>query len=179
VTIALLDFVMPLRNLAPFNAMLLQVQKPGLRYAASATDWWTRFGRKPKDGARPLLILWPFGPIALVYDVADTEGKELPQDVAAFVAHGPIRETEIEAFRQATNRKNIFWDDLDAGDGKAGSIRCTRKATMTKNATNTGCWSTTTTPHWFGSRHWLMNLRTCSSGILAWTKRSTCRIVAI
>ena len=33
---ALLDFVVRLRNFAPFNAMLLQVQKPGLSYAASA-----------------------------------------------------------------------------------------------------------------------------------------------
>ena len=32
----LLNFVVRLRNFAPFNAMLLQVQKPGLRFAASA-----------------------------------------------------------------------------------------------------------------------------------------------
>ena len=32
----LLNFVVRLRNFAPFNAMLLQVQKPGLRLAASA-----------------------------------------------------------------------------------------------------------------------------------------------
>ncbi|RZO86860.1 MAG: hypothetical protein EVA65_00865 [Oceanococcus sp.] len=36
---ALLDFVVRLRDFAPFNAMLLQVQKPGLSYAASAKDW--------------------------------------------------------------------------------------------------------------------------------------------
>src|SRR3989441_4342085 len=71
----LLDFVVRLRNFAPFNAMLLQVQKPGLSYAASAHDWRERFGRWPKEGARPLLILWPFAPVALVYDVMDTEGK--------------------------------------------------------------------------------------------------------
>jgi hypothetical protein len=118
----LLDFVVRLRNFAPFNAMLLQVQKPGLTYAASAADWWTRFGRKPKDGTRPLLILWPFGPVALVYDVMDTEGKGLPRDVASFFAHGPIGEVEIGAFRRRASQKNIFWDDLDAGDGKAGSI---------------------------------------------------------
>jgi hypothetical protein len=41
----LLDFVIRLRNFAPFNAMLLQVQKPGLSYAASAYDWRERFGR--------------------------------------------------------------------------------------------------------------------------------------
>jgi hypothetical protein len=35
----LLDFVIRFRNFAPFNAMLLQIQKPGLCYAASAPDW--------------------------------------------------------------------------------------------------------------------------------------------
>ena len=47
----LLDFVVRLRNFAPFNAMLLQVQKPGLAYAASANDWFQKFGRTPKEGA--------------------------------------------------------------------------------------------------------------------------------
>src|SRR5439155_4977291 len=89
---ALLDFVVRLRNFAPFNAMLLQVQKPGLSYAASARDWYERFGRSPKEGARPLLILWPFGPVALVYDFLDTEGEDLPEDVASFFAHGSIDE---------------------------------------------------------------------------------------
>lgn len=125
---ALLDFVVRLRNFAPFNAMLLQVQKPGLTYAASAHDWFVRFGRRPKEGARPLLILWPFGPVALVYDVMDTEGRALPQDVGRFFASGPIGEQEIETFRDRTRRKKIEWDDLDAGDGKAGSIRCIHRA---------------------------------------------------
>ena len=84
----LLEFTQRLRNFAPFNAMLLHLQKPGLLYAASASDWLTRFGRKPKENARPLLILWPFGPVALVYDSMDTEGKDLPEDVASFFAHG-------------------------------------------------------------------------------------------
>ena len=41
----LLDFVVRLRNFAPFNALLLQIQKPGLRHAASARDWRDTFGR--------------------------------------------------------------------------------------------------------------------------------------
>jgi len=53
----LLDFIVKLRNFAPFNALLLQVQKPGLSHAASARDWRERFGRFPIDHARPLLIL--------------------------------------------------------------------------------------------------------------------------
>ena len=75
----LLEFVARLPNFAPFNAMLLQVQKPGLSYAASAYEWLEIFRRHPKENARPLLILWPFGPIALVYDVLDTEGERLPK----------------------------------------------------------------------------------------------------
>ena len=71
----LLDFVAKLPNFAPFNAMLLQLQKPGLTYAASAYDWKVRFGCYPKEDARPLIILWPFGPVAFVYDVMDI--KEL------------------------------------------------------------------------------------------------------
>jgi hypothetical protein len=131
---ALLDFVVRLRNFAPFNAMLLQMQKPGLTYAASAADWRTRFGRKPKEGARPLLILWPFAPVALVYDVMDTEGEDLPQDVPSFFARGPIRESEIARFRELTGNKNILWADLDAGDASAGSIRCTRRAANDKES---------------------------------------------
>ena len=96
---ALLDFVIRLRNFAPFNAMLLQVQKPGLSYAASARDWRERFDRTVKEAARPLLILWPFGPVALVYDVMDTEGKVLPEDVAFFVAQGNIDEHQILCIR--------------------------------------------------------------------------------
>lgn len=92
---SLLDFVVRLRNFAPFNAMLLQIQKPGLMYAASARDWRERFERSPKEDARPLLILWPFGPVALEYDVQDTEGLA---------------------------RKNIVSQWVDAGDGKAGAI---------------------------------------------------------
>ena len=38
----LLDFVVRLPNFAPFNAMLLQVQKPGLRFAASARATFVR-----------------------------------------------------------------------------------------------------------------------------------------
>lgn len=120
---ALLDFVVRLRNFAPFNAMLLQVQKPGLTYAASAHDWWTRFGRKPTEDARPLLILWPFGPVALVYDVQDTEGDPLPEDVHSFFARGAITDSEMRRFMPLLERKHIGCSFIDYGDQRAGSIR--------------------------------------------------------
>jgi IrrE N-terminal-like domain len=122
----LLRFVAALRNFAPFNAMLLQIQKPGLTYAASAADWLQRFNRVPKDDARPLLILWPFGPVALVYDIQDTEGDELPQDAFLFPASGDMTSERIEKFIQLIAKTGIPTDYFDAGDGKAGYIRATR-----------------------------------------------------
>lgn len=129
----LLEFVARMRNFAPFNAMLLDIQKPGIRYAATAKDWRERFGRNPKEAARPLLIMWPFGPVALVYDVLDTEGEDLPRDVEAFFAAGSIDDERLAAFRHRLSRRRaIDWIDLDAGDAKAGSIRRVKQASNDK-----------------------------------------------
>lgn len=132
--IELLEFVVRLRNFAPFNAWLLQIQKPGLMLAASKVDWKERFDRRPKPGARPLLILWPFGPVALVYDAADTEGKPLPKDTRSFLAHGPIDAMRIESFRQRMSVKSICSQMIDAGEGSAGSIRLTQRPADHKGA---------------------------------------------
>ena len=136
----LLQFVVRLRNFAPFNAMLLQVQKPGLRYAASARDWRQRFGRWPKEGTRPLLIMWPFGPVALVYDVADTEGSEIPVDALSFPATGPISHARLYSFETLLLRKNIVVRHLDAGDGQAGYIRILERESTEKDVTRYGIW---------------------------------------
>jgi hypothetical protein len=119
----LLDFTVRLRNMAPFNAMLLQIQKPGLNYAASAFDWRTRFKRTVKEKARPLLIMWPFGPVALVYDLLDTEGPELPKDAFAFYAKGTIDDARIESFKGILRRREIHPQYYDQGDNDAGFIR--------------------------------------------------------
>ena len=118
----LLDFVIRLPNFAPFNAMLLQIQKPGLSYAAHAKDWRELFGRYPKEGARPLVIMWPFGPVAFVYDYMDTEGAALPEDVTAFFARGPVNEEGIGSFVGMLRSQQIYWNWIDAGDNSAGSI---------------------------------------------------------
>lgn len=118
----LLDFAVRLRNFAPFNALLLQIQKPGLNHAASARDWLETFGRTIKDGARPLLILWPFGPVALVYDLMDTEGEPIPEGVKAFEATGSIDNMALVRFAKLLLKKSIAWNELDAGDRQAGSI---------------------------------------------------------
>lgn len=118
----LLDFTIRLRNMAPFNAMLLQIQKPGLRYAASEYDWRTRFSRTVKEHARPLLIMWPFGPVALVYDMLDTEGPEPPKDAFMFYAKGKINAQRMETFENRLVNKEITLSWFDKGDQSAGQI---------------------------------------------------------
>ena len=125
----LLDFVVRLRNFAPFNAMLLQLQKPGLRFAASEYDWKQCFDRTIKEGARPLIILWPFGPIALVYDVDDTEGPELPEDVAqAFRATGVMTTEHFADFTRRLLQLGIDLKSIAYGDGRAGHIEIGRRS---------------------------------------------------
>ena len=125
---ALLAFVIRLRNVAPFNAMLLQLQRPGLTYAASAHDWETRFNRHVKEDARPLLILWPFGPVATVYDVLDTydptnpNADGLPENVASFFSAGEITNDRMKSFKSLLERKSIELRWVDQGDAKAGAI---------------------------------------------------------
>jgi hypothetical protein len=126
----LLEFVSRLRNFAPFNAMLLRIQKPGLTYAASAWDWRTRFGRTINEGARPLLILWPFGPVALVYDVLDTDGPDLPADVAeTFHATGAVTQQTIKNYFGLLSRRGIDTKHLQTGDGHAGMIEVIEHST--------------------------------------------------
>ena len=129
----LLAFVSRLRNFAPFNAMLLQIQRPGLTYAASEYDWRTRFNRTINEDARPLLILWPFGPVAFVYDVLDTQGDALPEDVSqTFHAMGPITEADIQKAIKGLENRGINVKLIDSGDANAGKIEAKRRSTAKK-----------------------------------------------
>ncbi|MBX9900681.1 MAG: ImmA/IrrE family metallo-endopeptidase [Alphaproteobacteria bacterium] len=132
----LLDFAVRLRNFAPFNALLLQIQKPGLNHAASASEWFESFGRTIKVDARPLLILWPFGPVALVYDLMDTEGEPIPEGVTAFAATGVIDQMALARFELLLAKKNIAWMKLDAGDCKAGSIALVKRSTKSTESSS-------------------------------------------
>ncbi len=92
---ALLDFIGGFRLQAPFNALLLHIQCPGATYVATAQRWRVQLGRQVKPGERPLVVLRPFGPVAFVYDVAQTEptpdAPELPGMVEGPYAMPPMR----------------------------------------------------------------------------------------
>lgn len=104
----LLNFISRLRKFAPFNGFILHLQKPGLRFAASEYEWKKHFGRTLKEGARPLIILWPFSPVALVYDVEDTEGYPLPESALhSFFAEGDFNPLKFLVLKRPITRKGI------------------------------------------------------------------------
>lgn len=119
----LFAFTIKLREFAPFNAMLLHIQKPGLTHAATAQDWHKRFGRVPKKGARPLLILRTKGPVDFVFDILDTEGRDVPVDAFAFPTFGNLTDNRFTEFMRSVKKERIDIVTLDAGDGQAGWIR--------------------------------------------------------
>lgn len=81
----LLRFVGRFRKYAPFNAMLVDLQRRGTRYVLTADKWLSDFRRVLKPGAQPLVILQPRGPFMVVYDVGDTEAlpgaRPLPREI--------------------------------------------------------------------------------------------------
>jgi hypothetical protein len=120
----LLSFVKKFRHMAPYNAMLLHVQKPGSVYVASASDWQNRFERHPKLGARPLVILRPFGPVSFVYELSDTEGKAFPKKLEEpFLASGEITNQRIEVIRRSMYYEGIATVEQDYATTLAGNIR--------------------------------------------------------
>ena len=103
--------------------MLLHIQKPGLTHAATAGDWWKRFDQIPKEGARPLIVLRAMGPVDFVFDVLDTEGRDLPNGAFTFPTLGHISQMQFESISARIARSGIELKRLDVGDSQAGWIR--------------------------------------------------------
>jgi len=80
----MVEFIGQFRGYAPYNNMLVRIQNPSCGYYATAKDWRERFGRVLKEDARPMLILAPMHPVMLVYDLDQTEGREVPAHLLRF-----------------------------------------------------------------------------------------------
>ena len=125
----LFDFTIRLREFAPFNAMLLHIQKPGLTHAATARDWQERFGRAPKMDARPLLILRVMGPVDFVFDILDTIGRKVPPGAFAFPTLGSLTKDRFCELVKSIARDKIEISVFDAGDNQAGYIELLQEST--------------------------------------------------
>ncbi|MFC6616583.1 hypothetical protein [Deinococcus radiophilus] len=120
-----LRVVAALKDFSPFNAYLLRLQRPNLRFAARLERWHYEFGRQLRQDrpAYPLVILRPFGPVDFVFDYDDTDGYPLPLSVLEpYRASGYIsRETWERLFHNA-RRRGVLVEFRGGEFGEAGSI---------------------------------------------------------
>lgn len=124
----LMRFVGSFRNYAPFNAMLVHVQRPGATFAASASRWAQVYGRRIRPGASPLVILQPMGPVMFVFDVSDTEPEEgappLPKQVLnPFEVRAGQIGSELPETMENTKRDGVRVTNQDASTNSAGFVR--------------------------------------------------------
>ncbi len=68
----MMDFVGKFHYMAPYNAMLVELQKPGACLWLKAKDW-EKENRMIKPNAQNLITLRQFGPVQCMYDLSDTE----------------------------------------------------------------------------------------------------------
>jgi hypothetical protein len=80
----MVGFMGSFRDYAAYNNMLVRVQNPSCSFYATESDWERRFKRHLKEDARPMLILATMHPVMLVYDVDNTDGEPLPEELNKF-----------------------------------------------------------------------------------------------
>ena len=89
----MLSFISRFPKYSPFNCLLLYTQNPAVSYVATVGTWQKRFRRRPKFDARPLVILAPMSPVLFVYDLKDTEGAPVPEELLRpYRTHGELSE---------------------------------------------------------------------------------------
>lgn len=113
--------------------MLIHTQKPGSTYVATAREWMYRWERSIKPGARPLIILQSFGPVAFVYEYNDTDGKPLPDSVIApFKSKSNISKSMLDSLTNNIKADGVGIEFNNYGTDYAGMIQYNDCATILK-----------------------------------------------
>lgn len=73
-------FIGKVLHYSHYNAMLIYMQNPDVNFFGTPGYWENTFNRRVRTDARPYVIIVPFGPAALAYDVNETEGDLSPED---------------------------------------------------------------------------------------------------
>jgi uncharacterized protein DUF955 len=126
---ALFDFMKRFPHLAPYNAMLLHVQNPGIGYALRARFWERDYRRRVRPGARPYVVMQPFGPVAFVFELSDTEPIDPAVDLVPEIAKNPFPAKgqpplgAIERLISACAEAGIEVERRDRGTILAGSVQ--------------------------------------------------------
>jgi uncharacterized protein DUF955 len=109
-----LTFATKFRRMAVWNTKMAHIQRPGARVIATEYEW-NGVGRHVLPDAVPIIILWPFGPIRFVWELADTgppidrEKFDDPFAVKGELKKGTIARLEEALLKQKTFKVTIEW----------------------------------------------------------------------
>ncbi len=102
-----LDFARTFENLSVYNSMLVRVQQPGA-VMVGTWDQWQEIGRQVTPDAVPIIILWPFGPVRFIFELADTVGEEVPgRDDNPLFAKGELPDKVYQRVKMAAAKYAI------------------------------------------------------------------------
>ena len=119
----LLNFIKKFPRIAPYNAMLIRIQRPGSEFVASASEWEKLYNRKINPGAMPIIILQMFGPVSFVFELGDTYGQDFPEELLdPFGVVGKVSETMYQATIENMKNDRIIYSEEKYGTGRAGQI---------------------------------------------------------
>lgn len=110
----LMQFISKFSRYSPYNAFLLHVQNPKVTFVATPNQWKKRFHRRVKPGTKPLLVIAPMHPIMFVYDLEDTEGREIPQGLLnPFETKGELSDAIFDKTIITARKDGIMLDLTD------------------------------------------------------------------
>lgn len=134
-----LDFVQGFNDLSVYNAMLVRVQRPGAS-AVGSRKQWAEVGRWVKADAVPIVILQVFGPVRFVFEVADTEGREIPGERASCViADGAVSQERYDRTKEAATAHAVEVQETDQyGAYLAGTAAAMGQVPQTLTPTEKG-----------------------------------------
>lgn len=108
------DFIAKFDHYSRFNTMLVYLQNDAVTFFGGVHYWRDHHRRFVKEGAKPIVILQPFAPVMLVYDIFDTEGKLSPEEFLekglgrkCFIVEGKIKHKTLEDAIQWTEEWGI------------------------------------------------------------------------
>ncbi|WP_043767343.1 hypothetical protein [Algiphilus aromaticivorans] len=87
-----------LRPLALFNAVMVEMQRPGHSLVAKRKRW-KELGREIRPDGVPILILYPHGPFEVLYELTDTVGP-------------PVKEAQLESLLAKGAPSRTDWQRL-------------------------------------------------------------------
>ena len=99
-----------LRPLALFNAVMVEMQRPG-HTAVATRRRWKELHRTIRADARPILILFPHGPFDVLYEVTETVGPPVEEEsLGELLAEGSPSRTD---WRRLMERAKILGIEVE------------------------------------------------------------------